>query len=602
MSEMPRWEARFRAPKITFPRWSRHAPNRTVYTSTESGVWQAHCWDPETGIRRTVSDHPVGVVTAFPSFDGAEVVFWQEDTGDETGRWLAQAFEGGGDEPFVANAPLGWSDGLAQAPGIVVIGISDRDGFGIHASVAGAPAKEIAHSSEWTQIAGTEQGRDDLAGLSADGALLALVHAEHGNLIHPAIRVVDPRTGEIRGERRDEGRALFATAWSPVDGDHRLAVSHERADRERPAVWDLGDDSWADLDVDLPGDVFVADWWPDGTSVLLLHLVRGRHELFRLELASGELAPIATPPGTIDEARVRPDGAVWYLHTDSTRTERVLDDRGHEILRAEGEPQAPDGRRFGDWDYDNGRGDRIHGWLVTPSGDGPWPLLLYVHGGPHWLYEDRYMPAVQAYVDQGFAVATPNYRGSTGYGRAWRDALTGDVGFTDVDDVVAGFRDLVARGIADPDRAVIGGWSWGGYITLMALGRYPDLWRGGIAGIPVGDYVRAYAEEAPALQAMDRALLGGTPDEVPDAYRRGSPITYVEHVAAPVLFLIGENDSRCPLGQALAYVDRLVELDRPHQVYRFTTGHGSHEVDEDVRQERVILDFLAMHVPGLEAV
>ena len=118
------------------------------------------------------------------------------------------------------------------------------------------------------------------------------------------------------------------------------------------------------------------------------------------------------------------------------------------------------------------------------------------------------MPEVQAYVDAGFLVAMPNYRGSTGYGRAWRDALTGDPGFTDVDDVTAGLRDLLRRPDVDGDRAVIAGWSWGGYITLMELGRDPDLWRAGIAGVPVGDYVGAYEQEAPALQAMDRALFG----------------------------------------------------------------------------------------------
>lgn len=602
MTEMPRWEARFRAPTITFPRWSRGAPDRTVYESTETGIWQVHCWSPATGDRRQVSNHPVGVVTGFPSLDGSQVVFWQEDTGDETGRWLAQAFEGGGDEPFVTAAPVGWSEGLAQADGVIAIAISDRDGFGVYVSADGAPAKEIVHSSEWISIAGAERGCDDIAGLAPDGALLALEHAEHGSLIHPAIRVVDPTTGEVRGERRDDDRALFATAWSPVAGDHRLAVTHERADRERPALWDLDEDSWIDVHVDLPGDVSVADWWPDASRLLLRHLFRGRHELYRYDVATGALTRIETPVGTIGDARVRPDGSVWFFHSDSTRSGRVIDDAGNVVLRAEGGPDAPRGRPFEDWVYDNGLGAQVHGWLATPPGEGPWPVLVYVHGGPHWLYEDRFMPAVQAYVDQGFAVATPNYRGSTGYGRAWRDALTGDVGFTDVDDVVAGLHDLVARGVADPDRAAIGGWSWGGYITLMALGRYPDLWRCGLAGVPVGDYVRAYEEEAPALQAMDRALLGGSPDEVPDAYRRGNPIAYADDVAAPVLFVIGDNDSRCPLGQALAYVDRLAELGRPHEVYRFTTGHGSHDVDEDVRQQRIIMDFLGRHVPGLDEV
>jgi dipeptidyl aminopeptidase/acylaminoacyl peptidase len=202
----------------------------------------------------------------------------------------------------------------------------------------------------------------------------------------------------------------------------------------------------------------------------------------------------------------------------------------------------------------------------------------------------------------GFLVGMPNYRGSTGYGRAWRDALTGDAGFTDVDDVTAGLRDLLRRPDADRDRTVIAGWSWGGYVTLMQLGRNPDLWSVGMAGVPVGDLVMSYDEEAPSLQAMDRSLFRGTPDEQPELFRRGNPITYVDSVAAPVLFVIGDNDSRCPLGQALAYVDRLADRGAELQVYRFTTGHGSNDTDETVRQQRVIIDFLAAKVPGLTPV
>jgi dipeptidyl aminopeptidase/acylaminoacyl peptidase len=112
----------------------------------------------------------------------------------------------------------------------------------------------------------------------------------------------------------------------------------------------------------------------------------------------------------------------------------------------------------------------------------------------------------------------------------------------------------------------------------------------------------AYRDEAPALQAMDRALFGGTPEDKPELYRRSNPITYADAVAAPVLFLIGENDSRCPLDQALAYVDRIATGGKRHEVYRYTTGHGSLDTDEDVRQIRTILRFLLREVPGLNRV
>ena len=510
MVDIPLWEQRVRAPGLSMPHWSRQAPHRAVYETDESGVWQVHTLDVTSGETRQVSTHPVGVLEGYATLDGSGVVFWQEDTGDETGRWLLQAFEGGGDEPFVEGVPVGWHEGMAQGPGVVAVGISDRDGFGVYASVDEAPATRIAHSVEWLSIAGglSEGVGSDVAGISADGALLALQHAEHGDITHAALRVVTARTGAVVAERGDGTSAVLATAWSPVPGDRRLAVSHETDDRLSVAIWDPEADVWTPIDTDLGGDVTALDWWPDASALLLLRGHEGRSGLGRWDIDAGAAAPIETLRGTIGDARVRPDGTVWFHVGDAEHRGRVLDDRGGEPVQVS--TPAPPGRAFIDWRYSNDHGQNVHGWIVTPEGEGPHPIMIYVHGGPHWLYEDRYMAQVQAFVDQGFLVAMPNYRGSTGYGRAWRDALTGDPGFTDVDDVTAGLRDIVRRPDVDPSRAVIAGWSWGGYITLMQLGRNPDLWLAGLAGVPVGDYVMAYEEEAPSLQAMDRALFRGT--------------------------------------------------------------------------------------------
>jgi dipeptidyl aminopeptidase/acylaminoacyl peptidase len=601
MSEMPVWERRFRAPVMSMPRWSRRAPHRTVFESNESGIWQVHCWDASTGERRQVSDHPVGVVEGYATPDGEGVIFWQEETGDETGRWLVQPFGGGDTVPLLEGVPIGWSAGISQAPGTVALGIDRRDGFAVCVSVDGGPAKEVARSTEWMAIGGTYQGACDIAGLSADGSLLAIAHSEHGDSLHPSLRVIDPRSGHTVADLHDEGKALLATSWSPEPGDNRLAVVHERYDWERPALWEPAIGGWTDVAIEMDGDFMVADWWPGASALLLKRTFEGRQELYRYDLGTGGASKIDAPPGHIADARVRPDGSVWMLHSDGVNRRRVLTDRGEEPIAVS--ESAPPGRPHTPWTYENDEGQRVHGWIVEPEGDGPHPVMLYVHGGPHWLYEDNYMPEVQAYVDAGFLVAMPNYRGSTGYGRAWRDALNQRVGFADVDDVTAGLRQLIAtRNDVDPTRAVIAGWSWGGYVTLMEVGREPDLWRAAVAGVPVGDYVMAYDEEGPSLQAMDRALMGGTPQDVPDAYERSNPITYVDAVKAPVLFVMGENDIRCPLPQAMAYVDRLSERDHPHQVYLYATGHGSNATDEDVRQHRVILDFLQREVPGLNPI
>lgn len=601
MSENPIWERRFRAPKVTLPRWSRRAPDHTVYEGTESGVWQVHTWDVTSGTRRQVSDHPVGVVEGYATLDGEGVLWFEDETGDESGRWLVQPFAGGEVRPFVEGVPRGWPGGIAQAPDVVALGLSEDNGFAVYVAADGAPAKELARSTERMDLAGSEDVCADIAGLSSDGSLLAIEHAEHGDGIHRALRVVESRTGSIIGEQYDEGRALSATAWSPVPGDGRLAVVHEREEWQRAALWTPSDASWIDLPWDGDGDVHVADWYPDASAVLLVRTFEGRQELYRQDVVGGTVARIDTPAGHLIDARVRSDGTAWYVHSDGARERRVLDEAGRELLQPVGE-RAPDGRPYVSWSFENREGQRTHGFYVAPEGDAPWPIVMRVHGGPTWLDEDRFNPEVQAYVDAGLAVALVNYRGSTGYGRGWRDALIGRIGGPDVDDVTDGFRDLVSRGIADASRAVVAGWSWGSYVTLMQLGTNPDLWRCGVAGIPVGDYEAGYEDLSPPLKAYDRALLGGRPDEVPELMAFANPINHADRVRAPVLFVIGENDSRCPLRQAMAYVNRLAARGHPHTVHRFGTGHGSNDTDEEVRQMRVILDFLSENVPGLRSV
>jgi dipeptidyl aminopeptidase/acylaminoacyl peptidase len=287
---------------------------------------------------------------------------------------------------------------------------------------------------------------------------------------------------------------------------------------------------------------------------------------------------------------------VWFLHSRSDHTPIVLDGAGGEVLRSEG-PEPPPARSFVSWHFENPHGQRVHGFYVTPEGTGPWPVVMHVHGGPDWLDTDEWKPGVQSYIDHGFAVAMVNYRGSMGYGPAWRDVVIGDIGRPEIEDVNAGLADLIRRGIADPNRAVVGGWSWGGYVTLMELGKHPELWAAGIAGIPVGDYAASYEDLSPLLKAYDRALLGGTPDEVPGLMRDRNPINFVDRVRAPVLFLAGENDSRCPIRQVMLYVERLRERNHPHELYLFATGHGSLDTEEEIRQYRAIHEFLARHLP-----
>jgi dipeptidyl aminopeptidase/acylaminoacyl peptidase len=595
--DAPQWELRLRAPTITFPAWSRRAPGRVVVTSDETGSFQVHAWDVAGGQRRPVSDEAVGVIHATVTADGRRAVWFRDESGDESGSWVAAPFEGGEARPLLPGAPAGWPDGIALGRRFVAAVLADRSGFAVYVSEEGGPAKELYRDVDAVSIGQDDYSREgfDLSGLSADESLLCVTVAQDGDNIHRKLLALDPSTGEMLAELADPGMALYACAWSPLEGDARLAIVHEREDLHRPAIWDVSTGERTDLRIDLPGEVWPIDWYPDARALLVCQLHQGRERLHRLDLGTGGLVEIPHPAGEVFGAGVRPDGGVWVRVAGGDHESRILDQEGEEVLVPEGD-RAPGGRPYRSWTFSNPAGDTVHGFLVTPPGEGPFPIYMKVHGGPSWLYRDTWQPDVQMLVDHGIAVGIVNYRGSTGYGRRWRDHIIRNIGFPEVEDTVAGLDDLVARGIADPDRALVGGWSWGGYVTLMALGLHPDRWKAGVAGVPVGDYMESYDGSAPSLQAYDRSLIGGVVHDIPEYVRKISPITYVDRVRCPVMFLIGENDTRCVPEQAFNYVDAFRANGGRAEVYSYGTGHSSYVVDEEVAQWRAVLEFVLRHI------
>jgi dipeptidyl aminopeptidase/acylaminoacyl peptidase len=600
--DVPTWERRFRAPILGLPAWAADEPDRLVLASTESGSYQLHAWDRRTGRRRQVTFDPVGVIDGRPTADGEGVVWFRDETGAETGSWVVSSFdEDLSPEPLVEGVPLGWSEGLALGRTRTVVAVSNEDGFAVWVAEGSAPARRIHADPQPIHLAGAPiTGTGESGALSADERLLAIAVSEDGDVLHPSLCVLDAATGEERARLHDEGLQIAGYGFSPVAGDPRLAITHERTGEQRPAVWDVTSGVVTDLALgDLVGPVEPVDWTPDGSAVLLLQLVEGRHRLHRYALGTGELTTLETVPGSITAATVRPDGSVWYRVHDGERPARILAAGSPTPLLEPDGPPAPNGRPFETWWFDNPNGERVHGFLVRPEGDGPHPVILRVHGGPHFADLDRWAPDVQAHVDAGFLVAMVNYRGSVGYGQAWRDALTGNVGFHELEDILAGLDDLVARGLADPERVVLAGWSWGGYVTLLGIGRHPDRFAAAIGGVPVADYVAAYEDESPILQALDRSLFGGGPDDVPDLFLERNPITYVDAVRVPLLILAGENDSRCPIRQVWNYVGALRERGAEPEVYTYATGHASFDVEERIHQTAIVLDFLARTVAGI---
>ena len=591
MADTPAWIRRYTATWLGFPAWSTTAPDRLALISNRGGSSQVWAHDRPSGTWRQVSTEPVGVEAVLVLPD-ERLSWWSDDTGDERGAMVAQPFEGGEATRAFPDVPDGWSMGVSFAGDRTAIGVETDGRYRVFVVDRGRPARELFASSKAAGVGQDWPG--GVGGLSADGTLVCIRHAEHGDILHFALTVRDAESGETVADLVDPGRNLEPGPWSPVKGDQRLAFTSDLGAFERPAIWDAAVNQRTDLAVDLPGAVFPVDWWPDAERLLVRHEHEGRAQLYAVAPDGSGLELVVDPHGSVDDARVRPDGDVWYAAGDGERPARIMSVRDGEVLPNPDEP-APDGRPYRSYWVDNSHGDPIQSFLVTPDGDGPFPTVMSIHGGPEWHERERFDPETQAFVDAGYAVALVNYRGSTGYGISFREALIGNVCFTESEDIMATLDRLIADGITDPTRVYWSGWSWGGCLACFHAGVTPDRWRAIFAGIPAGDFVAAHWSSAPELQAWDDAVYGGSPDDVPDAYRRSDPMTYVDRVTAPTLIVAGEADPRCPVEGWRPWAEAAEKNGTEVQVELYPTGHHANSTEEQVRHMRLILEFFERH-------
>lgn len=589
---MTNWRDLFHFPSVGFPSWSVTDPDRLVFIGDEGGsaqIWTAHLGTRE---RRAITGQRVGVEEFVMSPRGNAVAWWSDDSGNGHGAWVSTALDGGRTSDLLTGLGAGWSEGLAWCGDTVAIALTDGELYRLYVGVAGDAGRLLHESArpfglgrEWETTPG---------GLSSDGALLCLRHSDEGDMLHFGLRVLDVASGRTHGSLVDEGRSVRVAAWSPISGDQRVALIHERDGIDRPSVWEPTIGVRRDYPSELPGELDVAGWYPDAGALLVTHWHDGRSQLYRLDLVTGVYDLVHDPDGFISGAAIRPDGSVWLREEAGQRAPVIRTVDGQVLLSAPGE--APIGVRQRSLRFEGPTGQPTHMMLATPEGSGPFPTVMYVHGGPEWAEPDHFDAWTSTLVNHGVAVAKVNYRGSTGFGVSWRESLhDGNIGFPEVADVVAGMGYLIDLGISDPQRCAIEGWSWGGYIAMLAIGIHPDAFVAAIGGIPVCDSVMTHDDCSPSQQAYDRAIMGGSPVEVPDRYAERSPSTYLDAVKTPVLIIAGEHDSACPIRQVRYYTDELLARGRSVQLHVYDAGHHANSVAEKVAQAELELDFLSAH-------
>lgn len=336
-------------------------------------------------------------------------------------------------------------------------------------------------------------------------------------------------------------------------------------------------------------DIWFTDWV--GESIYFLAVQRTSNHLFRID------------PDTGDYTQLTPDEPGWmnnYYSLDKVGTHAALisGDALHyaEVALldlANGGVRRLTGfnEKIKDWKlgrrevfrWASSDGTCIEGILTKPDNfdaNKRYPLLVVVHGGPSSVSlcgllagSNRFYYPIEVWLEKGALVLEPNYRGSTGYGEAFRKLNVRNLGLGDYEDVVSGVEALVARGWVDGEQVGIMGWSQGGYISAFAATYGGDRFKAASVGAGTTNWVTDYANTD--VHPFTQQYLGATPWDDMEIYKKTSPMTYIKKAKTPTLIQHGEYDRRVPIANAFELYQGLKDMGVESRlvIYR-GMGHG----------------------------
>jgi len=419
------------------------------------------------------------------------------------------------------------------------------------------------------------------------------------------IQLLEVEVGTIR-RLTDNSAPEGRLSWAP---DGRSFAYTARTDGE----WELLLDKIWVMDPDggdrrivsgaFDGNIGNFVWAPDASAILFSGLHSTNNNLYRINLGSdsveqitssvGSLAPSSFSRDRVKMAYVFQDfdtpADIWVGSTDGTGAVQLTDVNPtitDELVLGQGEVIR----------WESTDGTEIEGILMLPAEyqSGMLPLLLHIHGGPAGVFRNSFSASNHVWAGLGYAQLFPNVRGSSGYDD---DLLRGnlhDIGSGDYEDLMTGVDELISRGIADPDKLGLRGWSYGGILGGWTITQ-TDRFKGASVGAMVSDWTSEYG---PGFNHDVRLwYIGGTPWDNTDEWRERSALTHVANVTTPTLVLHGINDRTDTEPQSMMFFQALKDQGKITRYIRFPREpHGfqepRHQRTRDVEEIRWIQKYV----------
>jgi dipeptidyl aminopeptidase/acylaminoacyl peptidase len=440
------------------------------------------------------------------------------------------------------------------------------------------------------------------AGFSPDARRFVVLH-DTGRPSDNDLYLVDVATGEAEciSPRSDEESWYDEPVWRP-DGTAFFVATNESRDTKAIMRYDLETRSWTvavegDWDIDCHGD--------DAGRRLLAHVNEDGYS--RLELRDAEtLARVGDVPlpgrGVVEEPVFARDGSVLAFKFSSPvdpgdawtyDLERRELFRTTELARPVELAALPEPELFRFTSFD---GELIPVFLWEPDGEGPFPVVVTVHGGPESQYRPAFLPSftpfTQHLVSRGYAVAAPNVRGSTGYGKRFEHLDDVRRRLDSVRDLASLHDWLATRPRLDASRAALYGRSYGGYMVLAGLAFQPERWAAGIECVGISNFVTFLEHTAPWRRAVREPEYGSL-ERDRDFLVDASPITHVDRIRAPLFIQHGANDPRVPLEETEQISKVLTEKGiRCELLVHEDEGHAIGKLDNRVETFERAVAFL----------